>query len=289
MRAIATVLKRDTRANLRNQKLPTMKRLLLFIFLLLCLSAFSGCVQERGISSTVSGSREVLRVGITTNARPMAFREGGRISGLEADFARGLAESMGRTLRFVELSWEKQSPALIEGKTDIIMSAMSITRDRSVLIDFADPYMVTGQISLVRLNEFNRFSNGFTDLLNTTVRIGTVRGTTGDAFIARNIARVHLTRFKDIDQGVKALLDKKIDVFVYDLPMNLYYGALYAAEGLTPILVPMTREKLAWGVRRGNREILAGANSYLAGLRQSGELKKMIEHWIPFYRNIHDN
>ncbi|HEB50903.1 MAG TPA: transporter substrate-binding domain-containing protein [Desulfobulbus sp.] len=259
-------------------------RLLVLLFSLL---AATGCA-DRTAGGPAAPGPATLRVGITTNARPMAFREAGRVSGLEADLARGLARSMGREVRFVELSWQEQIPALTSGRIDIVMSSMSMTRQRSMLLDFTDPYMVTGQIGLVRLNEYNRFSNGFTDLLRPAIRIGTVRGTTGDTFIVRNIARVRPIRFRGVEQGVRGLLDNKIDVFVYDLPMNLYYGALYGDRGLKPVLVPMTREKLAWGVRHGDRALLEQANSYLARIRQSGDLQKMIEHWIPFYRNLHD-
>lgn len=263
-----------------------MNRVFALLFPLL-LFATAGCMHQ-ATGKAAAPVPSILRVGITTNARPMAFRENGRVSGLEADLARGLARSMGRTVRFVELAWQDQIPALTAGRIDIIMSAMSMTRERSMLIDFTDPYMVTGQIALVRLGEYNRYSNGFTDLLRPAIRIGTVRGTTGDAFIVRSIARARPIRFRDVEQGVRALAEKKIDVFIYDLPMNLYYGALYADRGLTPVLVPMTREKLAWAVRHGDHELLGQANSYLARIRKSGALQEMIEHWIPFYKNLHD-
>lgn len=263
-----------------------MNRLSPLIAILLVLVT-AGCVH-RATGRATAPAPSILRVGITPDARPMAFRENGEIRGLEADLARGLARAMGKQVRFVELAWPDEIPALTSGRIDIIMSAMSVTRDRSMLVDFTDPYMVTGQIALVRLGEYNRYSNGFTDLLRPNIRIGTVRGTTGDAFIVRHIARARPVRFRDVEQGVRALAEKKIDVFVYDLPMNLYYGALYAGRGLTPVLVPMTREKLAWGVRHGDKELREKANSYLAGIRKSGELEKMIEHWVPFYKNLHD-
>ena len=257
----------------------------LLVILLVLVTA--GCVHQ-ATGRNVAPAPGILRVGITPDARPMAFRENGEIKGLEADLARGLARAMGKQVRFIELAWQDEIPALTSGRIDIIMSAMSITRNRSMLFDFTDPYMVTGQIALVRLADYNHYSYGFTDLLRPHIRIGTVSGTTGDAFVVKNIARVRPVRFRDVEQGVQALAKNEIDVFVYDLPMNLYYGALYADQGLTPVLVPMTREKLAWGVRHGNRKLLAQANSYLARIRKSGELEQMIEEWIPFYKNLHD-
>ena len=247
------------------------------------------------ISGTTTGNvsnrnaANVLKVGITTNAPPMAYREGREVIGLESDFARGLAKFTGRDVQFVEIDWEDQIPALLDHRTDIIMSAMTITKPRSYRINFADPYMITGQVSLVRMQEINRFHNGFTDLLNPTVRIGTVAGTTGDYFIQQNRARGERTVFKNAQKGVQALIDKKIDAFVYDLPMNFHFGAIYADRGLAPVVIPLTREQIAWGIRNDDVELLNMANSYLASLKESKELPKLIQRWIPFYKNVFNN
>lgn len=249
-----------------------------------------GCISCT-TTGNVSGSRaaKVLKVGITTNSPPMAYREGREVTGLEADFARGLAEFAGKELQFVEIGWEDQIPALLDYRTDIIMSAMSVTRLRRYRINFADPYMITGQISLVRMQEVNRFQNGFTDLLNPTVKIGTVEGTTGDYFVLQNRARGERTAFKNAQKGVQALINKKIDAFVYDLPMNFHFGAIYADKGLAPVVIPLTREQVAWGIRKDDVELLNMANSYLASLKESKELPKLIQRWIPFYKNVFNN
>ena len=231
----------------------------------------------------------VLRVGISADAPPMAFHEHGRIAGLEADFARGLAQYIHRRLVFVELPWSKQIPALLAGKTDIIMSAMTITRARDYQISFSEPYMVTGQIALVRLRDVSKFGDGLTDLLSSIVRVGTVDATTGDLLILQHKAKGTVLHFKDADHGVQALLDRTIDAFVYDLPINLYLGAKYADKGLVPVTIPLSREYLAWGIRKDDQKLLQAANAYLKNLRGSGKLQQMIIHWVPFYRSVYNN
>ncbi len=254
---------------------------------LLLLLTLSACVQSEYNTVTPSvGSQKVLRVGITTNAPPMAYREGERVTGLEAEFARGLAKFTGRTIRFVELKWDEQIPALLAGKTDIIMSSMTITEARSYRISFCDPYMISGQVSLVRLSEMNRFINGFTDLLNPAVTTGTVKGTTGDLFVEKNIAGGKRKRFNTPEKGIKALLNNQIDAFVYDLPMNFYFAAKYEGSGLAPVTIPFTREQIAWGVRKDDSALRQEANTYLARLKEEGQLKKMLVHWIPFFKNV---
>jgi polar amino acid transport system substrate-binding protein len=248
------------------------------------------CVQNEYVTDKpVAAGPNVLRVGITTNAPPMAYRNGGEITGLEADFARGLAQFTGRKLSFVELKWKDQIPALLAGKTDIIMSSMTITAARSYQIAFCNPYMISGQVCLVRLPEMYRFRNGFTDLLNPTVKIGTVYGTTGALLIQKNVATDGKKRFfnyESPEQGVQALRAKNIDAFVYDLPMNFYFAAENEINGLAPVTIPMTREQIAWGVRKGDNGLREDANAYLAAIKKDGRLKQMLIHRIPFFHNV---
>lgn len=257
----------------------------LFVCLLL-----SGCVASHSPQTdiAVGSTQKLLRVGITPNARPMAYHENGRIAGLEAEFAKGLANYTHRKLVFVELPWKEQISALLKGKTDIIMSAMTITQARNYQIAFSSPYMITAQVSLVRLKDVNRFGEGLTDLLSSVVRVGTVKATTGDLLIIKNKSKGTVLHFKDAQQGVHGLLNNTIDAFVYDLPMNFYLGAKYADQGLVPVAIPMTRENLAWGLRKSDTELAALANAYLKELKTSGRLQQMIIHWIPFYQSVYN-
>jgi len=264
------------------------KVVLLILLLTLTTLTMNGCVQSgNNVSSPGTSATNTLKVGVTSNAPPLIYRQNGEMTGLEAELARELAAFAGKQVRFVELNWVDQIPSLLSGKIDIIMSGMTRTNLRQVRIDFSNTYLVAGQISLVRRAEYNRYSDGFPNLLRQTVRIGTVRGTTGDFLIQQKIAR-DSTKFKTPDQAVDALLDNKIDVFVYDLPMNFYFGALHEVKGLVPVAVPLTREELAWGIRKGDTELLNTANSFLEHLRQNKQLQVKIQRWIPFYKNLYN-
>lgn len=251
----------------------------------------SACVQndyDTGAVAPKSGTN-VLRVGITPNAPPMAFKQQGKLTGLEVEFARGLARFTGKDLKFVELQWEEQIPALLAGKTDIIMSSMTITDARSYQISFCTPYMISGQVSLVRLTDMNKFRNGFTDLLNPAIRTGSVQGTTGALFIKKNLATDRKDRYfyyPTPQQGIKALLNKKIDTFIYDLPMNFYFAAHNENNGLAPVSMLLTREQIAWGIRNNEAELQLAANAYLKTIKDNGQLKQMLVKWIPFFKNV---
>lgn len=256
-----------------------------FIFLF----SNAGCTPTASSGSTGNiAPADTLRVGITANAPPLIYRRNGKVTGLEAELAEKLGAYLGKKVHYVEVDWKDQIPALDEGKTDIIMSGMSITELRQYRIDFSDPYLVSGQVSLVRRNEFNRFSNGLSDLLNITVRIGSVSATTGNHLVVQQLAGNEKKEFTTPQQAIASLLKKEIDVFVYDLPMNFYFGALHEAEGLVPVPTPLTREFLAWGIRKGDTQLLNTTNAFLKELKESGELQEMAQRWIPFYRNLYN-
>jgi len=259
-----------------------MKQILYLVILLLLTF---GCVQVDPQATGQPGSTpNTLKVGVSTNSPPVIYKDNNKVQGLEADFARGLAEFSGRKLQFVQLKWEDQIPALLSGKTDIIMSGMTITDSRKYRVAFTNPYIISGQISLIRLVDQNKFQFGVTDLLNPALKIGTIKGTTGDLFIQQTRANGNRIQFDKSSQAAKALLEKKLDAFVYDLPGNLYLASVYADQGLASVNILLTREQIAWGVRPGDSEILSSANKYLDSLAQKGTLLPMIQRWIPAYR-----
>lgn len=244
-----------------------------------------GCVRTDS-QNDLSLKKQVnlLRVGISTNSPPIAYKQNNKIVGLEVEFAKGLADFTGRQLKLVQLKWEDQIPALLNDKTDIIMSGMTITQSRKYRISFTNPYMISGQISLVRRVDRHKFSTGGTDLLNPAVRVGTVSGTTGDFLIQDIKANGERTQFPTSGEAVKALLANKLDAFVYDLPGNLYLASVYTDKGLLPITIPLTKEYIGWGIRPDNQELLKAANSYIKNLSDKGALTKIIQRWIPYFQ-----
>ncbi len=259
-----------------------MKRLTFLIPLILLIS---GCIKtDPQTNLPPDNSIKLLRVGISADFPPIAYKENNKIVGLEADLAKGLADFTGRQLKLIRINWKDQIPSLLDKKTDIIMSGMSITESRRYRIAFTDPYMVSGQISLIRRVDRGKFMVGMTDLLNPAVRLGTVTGTTGDFLIQDIKAKGARTQFPTSAKAVKALLAGKLDAFVYDLPGILYLASMYTDEGLIPVTIPLTREYLAWGVRPDDQELLDSANRYLKSLSDQAVLTETIRRWIPYFK-----
>lgn len=260
----------------------TMKNLTFFIFILFMFSGCTSFVSEKTVKK--ENHNQFLKVGISTNSPPIAYLQGRKITGLEVSFAEGLARFTGKKLKLVQLPWKDQIPSLLQGKIDIIMSGMTVTELRRYRIRFSTPYMVSGQIALIRRTDRNKFGGGISDLLNPQVKLGTVAGTTGDLFIQEIKARGARTVYPVSADAVKALLEKEIDALIYDLPQNLYLASKYADKGLVPTHILLTKESLAWGIRPDSGNLLENANKYLKSLNQAGTLVPLIQQWVPYYQ-----
>ncbi len=233
-------------------------------------------------STKISAGPSLLRVGVSPDTPPLIYKKAGKIIGLEADFARLFGKYSGKKVTFVEIKENKQIEALENNEIDIIMSAMSITTTSQHRVAFSTPYLRAGQIMLVRLRDKSLFSTGIYSLSNSDYIIGTVQNTTGDLFISQAIQEAKRATFVTSAEAGQALIEKRIDVFVYDAPTICHYAAINTNKQLVPILTLATEEYLAWGIRKEDDELLTMANEFLQELEIRQELPRMIRNWIPF-------
>ncbi len=263
-----------------------MFRPLRFLFALLAAIALTGCHPTKSRSLfDLMASPGSLKVGIATDAPPLAYLKEGKPAGLEMQFAAGLAEALARKLEVVELPRAELAEALQSGKVDILMAGMTLAEAHGQNLAAANPYLLSGQIALVHLDDFKLLGTGPANLAGKNVRIGVVHDSSGDTFIHGLKPKGQVNRFPSAPEAVQALVADTIDAFVFDLPANAYYASLHVDKGLTPGVALLTREPLVWAVRPDDDAMRKSANAYLAALEKNGELQKMLERAIPFYRN----
>jgi polar amino acid transport system substrate-binding protein len=253
-----------------------MKRLVIPALILFLITPF--------VSSGGGGSTEPapLKVGVTPNFPPMVSKDGTNIVGVEADFAKALGEELGRPIKFVDVSWEDQVPELLDGKTDIIMSAMSVTVPRQLRVDFATPYLAVGQTVLVRREDANKYAVGFVVAPKTA--FGVLKSTTGDFLVQQEFPSCKREAYKTPQDAAKALLRKKIDLLVCDAPTAWWLAGMNEVEGLVVVPVFLTREQMAWAVRKTDPELLKSVNAALEKIQKDGRAAAIIKRWIPLYQ-----
>jgi polar amino acid transport system substrate-binding protein len=225
----------------------------------------------------------VLRVGVTPNMPPLIDKAEGEMTGLEAEFARALGDRLGKPVRFVEVPWPRQIDALLSGKTDIIMSGMSITPARNARIAFTDPYLQVGQTALVRGEDMRKYMLPGSPFY-LEARYGVEKGTTGDMVVRQRFPDAERVAFEDPRKGAAAVASGQIDVFVHDAPVAWWLASAYEEEGLRPAPFTFTVEYLAWGVSPRDGVLLKETNAMLDEWQEDGRLSETILRWIPYAR-----
>jgi len=255
-----------------------------FLLLLVALSWLAAPLQAQEDAARPAPKflpKGELRVGVNPEQPPIIFVDDNRIAGLEADLARGLAADLGVPLNFVVMEWDELIPALNAGKIDIIMSGMTATEVRSVKINFSMPYIVTGQMPLVRAKDIARYPTTLA-LKNTQGRIGVEAGTTSDFLVRETFPYAERAPYDNIRAAAEALARGQVDMVIADAPTTWWLAADMENAGLSPLGVVLTQERIAWGVSKANPDLLTAADSYLLQLQGAGELDKLIAKWLPF-------
>jgi ABC-type amino acid transport substrate-binding protein len=241
--------------------------------------AFALCLAL-GACGSQSGSK-ALRIGTSGDYPPLTSAEGGKLEGVEIDFANALAESSGRAIELVQIPFVELIPALVAGRIDVIMSGMSVTPERSEQVQFVKPYLQVGQMALIRSAEIDqRSQREQVDVAGT--RIGFRPGTTGEQFLRERAKAAELVPVTSIEDGVQALRDERIDYFVHDAPTiwRIVGGFESGETELTGLYRPLTEEYLAWAVRKDDAELAGLLDETLAEWRADGRLETVLNTWI---------
>jgi ABC-type amino acid transport substrate-binding protein len=248
--------------------------------LLLIGLVLGACTASQPAPQSQEPPPNYLRVGVTPDFAPMIFREGDEIVGVEVDFARALGQRLGRPVRFVELRWSEQVPALLVGETDIIMSGMSVTTARQARIAFTDPYLKSGLLALIRREDARVYSSRDA-ILGTRAVVGFRRGTTGEVFVQQSMARARPVGLAAPGDAPFALRRHEIDLFIHDAPSIVWLASEHEGD-LTVVPALLNEELLAWGVRRTDTDFRRALNEVLAQWRQDGTRKAILSQWIPY-------
>jgi ABC-type amino acid transport substrate-binding protein len=229
------------------------------------------------VAETNAPAKPPLRVGVSPNFPPMVFKQGKELAGVEVDLARALGERLGRKVEFVEVPWKDQIEKLNAGKTDIIMSSMSVTTARRYMVNFSTPYSVVGQMALVRRENAHEYLLGFPSKPGGT--IGVMRATTGEFMVQRDFPKSKYKAFDSETAGAEALIKKKIGLFISDSTLVWYLAGMHAADGLTVVALPLSEERLAWAVRKTDDALLAEVNAFVADSNKDGTILKTLRRW----------
>ncbi len=221
-----------------------------------------------------------LRVGFEAGYMPFEMTDKkGQFVGFDIDMAKEMAKAMGVKFVPVNTAWDGIIPSLITDKFDIIMSGMTVTQERNLKVNFADPYIIVGQSILLNKKHAGKITS-YKDLNDPKYIVTSKLGTTGEQAVKRLISKCTYKSFETEPEAALEVVNGKADAFVYDLPYCVVFMAQQGAGKLIFIDKPFTFEPLAWAVRKGDPDFLNWLNNFLTQIKNDGRYERIYNKWI---------
>ncbi len=243
------------------------------------LLAACGPPPRQGVAPPVPQAR-MIRVGTSADAPPITFLQDGRIAGVEPDLAQAMVNSFGRPVALIPLEFDELVPALLDGRIDVIMSGMSITRAREVRIAFSDPYLRSGLLAATSRAQAGRYATRDA-ILNSGANIGVRMGSTAESWAQSNLRSGSVVPYPRIEDAARELSQGRLDLIVSDAPQTAWAVSSFAAT-LQILPMRLTQEDIAWAFRPEDVRLRQAANTALAAMRRDGRLRAILLRWIPF-------
>lgn len=214
-----------------------------------------------------------LRVGIDATYPPFGSAEGGEFSGFDVDIARAIARQLRVQAVLVNASFDGVFPALQNGTFDVVVSAVTITPERSQTMLFSEPYINAGQAIAVRADSAIA---GVEGLPGRTV--GVQINTTAQ-FSMEKIAGVTIAKYNTIDLALLDLQNGRVDAVASDGPV-LRYMARMSFPGVKTVGRDYTDEPFGIVLARGSDDLRRAVNAALWQVQESGEYAAIHARWF---------
>ena len=192
--------------------------------------------------------------------------------GYDVVIAKKLADAMGMELEVYKIEWDGLPPAVVSGKIDAAIAAMSITSKRKETVDFTMPYYYANVVALVRKGTPQAEAKSVADLKGSvaTSQLNTIWYEQIDQI--PNVKK--LPALDNVPAMIVSLKSGKCDVLVVDVPCA--QAAAYANPELVMLDLPAdkgfqaSKEDVEIGiaVRKGNKELVDAMNAVLSTMTE---------------------
>ena len=212
-----------------------------------------------------------LRVGMeTTYHEPFVYYDAHqkKVVGFDVDLAGEIASSLGVTLERVSHEWKDLFTGIEDRELDVVVSAVTITKERARKYGFSAPYLRTGVVVTTRASSERLTAPG------SGKTIGAQRQTTAAQTAKRSFPQATFREFDTLDSAFAALSRAEIDALLSDetvvLPRPEVKAGGYRLDGAR-----LTDDSYGIMLPPGDERLRIRIDAILKDLVASGRLAEM--------------
>ena len=211
-----------------------------------------------------------LKIATDATYPPFEYMDSARggMTGLDIDLSRIVWGRLGYEIEFVVVPFDGIMSGLIQGRYDAVISAFTITPERSEQILFSKAYYDAGQVLAIPSSDTTVES--LADLAGC--RIGVQRGSTAET-LAKQEMEVEVFSYDRIEDAFMEMASGNLEAVLNDRPTSEFYIANHEGAKLTG--KTLSREQYAVAFRKSDAWLRDLFNSALTPFLESGELDSL--------------
>lgn len=227
-----------------------------------------------------------IKVGIATEAYPpfSVPNAEGNYTGWEIDIANAICEQAKLDCEIVATSWDGIIPSLVAEKIDVVAASLSITEERSKIIDFSDKYYQTGASLAVAAGS---------SIISTPEslaghKIGVQSGSVHQSYALKHFKASSIKEYQTQDEANQDLFSGRIDATLADALvledfLKSSEGALCCSSaGLVAHDEALLGKGIGFGLRKGNDDLKSTLNTAIDAIRTNGTYDSITKKYFEF-------
>lgn len=220
---------------------------------------------------------KTLRVCVWPDYFGISYRDpkNRQLTGIDVDLAKGLARDLGVGLEFIDSSFARLIPDVLENRCDIAMFAIGITPQRQEKLRFTQPHLASDIFAIT--SQSNRRIKTWADIDKPGVVVAVAKGTLHEPVMRDKLKAATLKVFDTPQAREQEVESGRADVFMTDYPFSRRmlkttdWARVVKPDGVYHIT------PYAWAMRPGDDRWHGRVEQYLLQARRNGELKAAAE------------
>jgi ABC-type amino acid transport substrate-binding protein len=251
-----------------------MQNMRQFLTGILTLAIMCTAMSATGYAGTLEDikARGKLIVGVKSDYEPFGYVDAtGKNVGFDVDIAHLFAKALlgdENKVELVAVTSANRIPFLQSNKIDIIIASLTVTEERKQVVEFSDPYFLSGGLLLVTKDSGIK---GLEDMAGKTAAV--IQGSWEDKALEQLAPKTERVKLPKVTDAVLALKGGRVQAYIHDdivILAEAKKDPTLAAAGKA-----FTPQPFAIAVRKGDTEFVKWVNERLAELRKDGTYDKL--------------
>lgn len=219
-----------------------------------------------------------IKIGMELSYPPFEMICGnGSPCGISVDIASEFGKYVEQPIEIQHLPFVGLIPSLKNGSIDLVISSLSITKERKKAIDFSEPYLNIGLCLLLNIHsKVNTIQEA-----NQRGKIIVVKsGTSGEVYAKKFLSEATVRILDKEAMCILEVIQSKADAFIYD-QLSVYNNWKKNPTTTRANLQAFQKEQWAFGIKKDNTELLNKVNSFIKKFRAEGGIEQLIDQYLP--------